>query len=92
MYAEFSVFLGGKVGRFWKHAPNLFSPKKDQHVFSFYFVNNFKIIKASDIDFFLDQLPNSQKWFYSECTASSEENLLVTTWDWKFTVTYRRLD
>lgn len=87
MYAEFSVFLEGKVGRFWKHAPNLFGPKKDQHVISFYFVNKFKITKVSHIDFFLDQVPNSQKWCYSEFTASSEENLLVITWDWKFTVT-----
>ena len=58
IYAESSVFRG-KVGRFWKHSPNLFSPKKDQHVISFYFVNNFKITKASHIDFFLDQLSNS---------------------------------
>ena len=92
MYAEFSVFLVGKVGRFWKRAPNLFSPKKDRHAISFYFVNNFKITKASHIDFFLGQLQNSQKWCYSECTACSKENLLVITWDWKFTVTYRPLD
>ena len=92
MYAEFSVFLVGKVGRFWKRAPNLFSPKKDRHAISFYFVNNFKITKASHIDFFLGQLQNSQKWCYSECTACSKENLVVITWDWKFTVTYRPLD
>ena len=52
MYAEVSVFLGGKEGRFWKHAPNLFSPKKDRRVIPFYFVNNFKITKASHVDFF----------------------------------------
>ena len=75
MYAEFSVFLVGKVGRFWKRAPNLFIPKKDRHAISFYFVNNFKITKASHNDFFLGQLQNSQKWCYSECTACSKENL-----------------
>ena len=92
MGSQYFLFREGKVGRFWKHAPNRFSPKKDQHVISFNFVNNFKITKASHIDFFLDQLPNSQKSCYSECTACSEQNLLVITWDWKFTVSYRPLD
>lgn len=42
MYLKFQLFRGGKVGRFWKPAPNLFSSKRDQHV-TFIFVNNYEI-------------------------------------------------